>query len=356
MDTKYLKLITTIDECGSLNKASQQLHLTPSALSHQLKNLEEQLGLAVFHRIDNQLYFTAAGKELRDKAKVILGDLERLETRMTELKTTQAARYIHGYSQREAQRLIDQANSVADYLHHDSIWAAGENVLEVGCGVGAQTVFIASQNPDTHFMAIDIASDSLEQAKEKIAELGLENVTFQQRDALQLSAKTDGVFDHVFVCYVLEHLPDPLRLLDQLKKVLRPGGSITVIEGDHGSTFFHPDHVAARKLIAAQVKLQAQRGGNANIGRQLFPLLQAANYHDIQVSPRQIYVDASKLELVDGFIKNTFTAMIQGIKEDVLNTKLATKAEWQTGIDGLLRTAEQDGTFSYTFFKAKAIG
>lgn len=44
-----------------------------------------------------------------------------------------------------------------------------------------------------------------------------------------------GSFDHVFVCFVLEHLSHPVEALAILGNVLRPGGSITVVEGDHGS-------------------------------------------------------------------------------------------------------------------------
>ncbi|MEO0333309.1 MAG: SAM-dependent methyltransferase, partial [Bacteroidota bacterium] len=98
-----------------------------------------------------------------------------------------------------------------------------------------------------------------------------------------------------------------------------------------------------------------KRGGNANIGRELYPLLSEAGYSTIAVSPRQIYVDGSKPKLVEGFIKNTFTAMIQGMSEDLLSEEILTKSDLQEGIQGLLRTAESDGVFSYTFFKAIAI-
>ncbi|WP_207419866.1 class I SAM-dependent methyltransferase [Roseomonas haemaphysalidis] len=50
----------------------------------------------------------------------------------------------------------------------------------------------------------------------------------------------DASFDHVFVCFVLEHLADPAAALGELQRVLRPGGSLTVIEGDHGSTLTPP--------------------------------------------------------------------------------------------------------------------
>ncbi|MBV8457682.1 MAG: methyltransferase domain-containing protein, partial [Acetobacteraceae bacterium] len=48
----------------------------------------------------------------------------------------------------------------------------------------------------------------------------------------------DASFDHVFVCFVLEHMPDPETALAELQRVLKLGGSRTVIEGDHGSALF----------------------------------------------------------------------------------------------------------------------
>ena len=68
-----------------------------------------------------------------------------------------------------------------------------------------------------------------------------------------------------------------------------------------------------------------------------------------------VYVDSSKPFLVEGFIKNTFTAMIEGVEKDELNNSLIDKYEWDQGIKDLYRTAEKDGVFCYTFFKGKAI-
>jgi len=82
---------------------------------------------------------------------------------------------------------------------------------------------------------------------------------------------------------------------------------LTVIEGDHGSTFFYPDSTSAHQAIHCQVELQRRAGGNAMIGREVYPLLRQAGYGSIHVSPRLVYVDASKPELVEGFTKKTFT-------------------------------------------------
>jgi len=79
-----------------------------------------------------------------------------------------------------------------------------------------------------------------------------------------------------------------------LKKVLRKGGTITVIEGDHGSAYFYPRSDVAQKAINCQVQLQALHGGNALIGREIYPLLYKAGFSDCLVSPRMVYVDSRK--------------------------------------------------------------
>ena len=87
----------------------------------------------------------------------------------------------------------------------------------------------------------------------RVREAGLSGVRFQQADLLNLPF-AEGAFDHVFLCFVLEHLPDPDRVLRSLARVVRPGGTVTAIEGDHGSTFFYPDDAYARRAIEALVK------------------------------------------------------------------------------------------------------
>jgi len=69
MEIKHLKLIETVSEEGSLTKAVDKLFLTQSALSHQLKEMESQLGTQVFHRVNKKLVLTGAGKIVLKSAK-----------------------------------------------------------------------------------------------------------------------------------------------------------------------------------------------------------------------------------------------------------------------------------------------
>lgn len=256
--------------------------------------------------------------------------------------------YVHGYDRRANVRLQDQADALVDLLHSDTHYPERSLVLEAGCGVGAQTVTLVRNSPRARFVSIDISPDSLAAAQRKVQSA---NVLFQQADVYQLPFARES-FDHVFVCFLLEHLARPLDALEKLKQVLRPGGSITVIEGDHGSTYFHPDSAAAHEAIRCQVELQRASGGNANIGRELYPLLRQARFADVSVSPRMVYVDASRPRLVDGFTRKTFTAMIEGVREAAVRAAMITAARFDEGIRALYRTAEDDGVFCYTFFKA----
>ena len=262
--------------------------------------------------------------------------------------------YVHGYDPRENLRLQDQALTLVELLHADTAYPEGSHVLEAGCGVGAQTVTLARNSPKALMTSIDISETSVIQARKAADAAGIRNVTFRQADILNLPF-SPGSFDHIFVCFVLEHLSQPVAALQALKDVLKKGGSITVIEGDHGSAYFHPDSASARMAIQCQIELQKRAGGNALIGRELYPLLGKAGFHDIHVSPRMVYVDASRPEMVEGFTKKTFTAMIEGVREPALSAGLSDPSTFDGGIADLYRTSEADGVFCYTFFKAVAV-
>jgi SAM-dependent methyltransferase len=258
--------------------------------------------------------------------------------------------YVHGYNQRENERLQDQAGTLVELLHRDTEYPPGSTVLESGCGVGAQTVTLARRSPWARFTSVDISADSIVSARRRIDQAGLTNVEFLQADIFSLPFKPKS-FDHVFVCFVLEHLARPVDALAALGGLLRPGGTVTVIEGDHGSAYFHPDSPLANKAITCQIDLQRKAGGDALVGRQVYPLMVAAGFASVRVDPRMVYVDSSRPDLVDGFTKRTFTAMIEGVREAAIDAGLIAAETFEAGVRALYRTTEADGVFCYTFFK-----
>ncbi|PKN86606.1 MAG: SAM-dependent methyltransferase, partial [Deltaproteobacteria bacterium HGW-Deltaproteobacteria-1] len=120
--------------------------------------------------------------------------------------------YVHGYHPKENVRLQDQASTLVELLHDDTVYPAGSRVLEAGCGVAAQTDALAKNSPDALITSVDISDVSITEARKKAADAGLANVQFQQADIFNLPFAAE-YFDHVFICFVLEHLSRPEEAL-----------------------------------------------------------------------------------------------------------------------------------------------
>ncbi len=97
-----------------------------------------------------------------------------------------SAPYVHGYHPRETERLQDQAGSLVDLLHSDTAYLGGCMVLEVGCGIGAQTVTLARRSPNARFTSIDVSAHSIAEARRRTDRAGLTNVAFGQADIFRL--------------------------------------------------------------------------------------------------------------------------------------------------------------------------
>ena len=138
--------------------------------------------------------------------------------------------YVHGYGTREQVRLQDQAATLVDLLHHDTCFPPGSRVLEAGCGNGAQTLTIARNSPGAGIVSVDISAESLAEAAARVEAAGLSNVEFHQVDIFSLPF-APASFDHVFVCFVLEHLERPVEALVALGTLLKPGRDH---DGDRG--------------------------------------------------------------------------------------------------------------------------
>jgi SAM-dependent methyltransferase len=226
-------------------------------------------------------------------------------------------------------------------------------VLEAGCGVGAQTRLLLKRSPAAHFTCIDISEDSLARARRLKTLGGFENVTFEQADINRLRF-ADASFDHIFVCFVLEHLNDPVTALTELKRVLKPDGTLTVIEGDHGSCFWHPETPAGRQAWAGLIAAQQAHGHDPLIGRRLMPLLTAAGFKVQSCRPAWLYADRLNPALRDGMVNHIIVPMVRSARQQILKDKLVSEEIFEQGCRDISLSDASDGTFFYTWFKAVA--
>ena len=85
LDIRHLKLLVAVTEEKSVTKAGERLHLSQSALSHQLRDLEERLGTPLFLRLNKRMVLTQAGERLLASAKEVLDELKRAEEEVAQM-------------------------------------------------------------------------------------------------------------------------------------------------------------------------------------------------------------------------------------------------------------------------------
>ncbi len=263
--------------------------------------------------------------------------------------------YVHGYTDRETRRLLEQSLILEELLHSGTSYPPGSHVLEVGCGVGAQTALLARRNPGIYLTSIDISESSVIQARKTVEEQGCEGVTIKQDNIYDHHLGTN-TFDHLFVCFLLEHLEDPPLALEIMKNLLKRGGTLTIIEGDHGSGFWTPESEASRLAWQGLVASQLALGHDPNIGRRLFPLLQATGMSVEDVSPRAVYADRSNPLLLDGVVNQIIAPMVYSAEMNVLSERIIDPETWEQGLKDISMVAiHEEGTFFYTWFKGVCI-
>jgi phosphatidylethanolamine/phosphatidyl-N-methylethanolamine N-methyltransferase len=122
---------------------------------------------------------------------------------------------------------------VFDWIFHPGREAAirqvairrGDHVLEVGIGTGLNLPLYPSRCWVT---GIDLSEEMLDRARDKVVELGLTNVTLRAMDATVMDFTDDG-FDSAVATYTISAVPDPVSVLREMRRVVKPGGSIVVL-------------------------------------------------------------------------------------------------------------------------------
>ena len=155
-------------------------------------------------------------------------------------------------------------------------------VLDVGCGTGEITARLAAKYPEATFVGIDLEEPHLERARARCAELG-SRVRFQVGDALDLPFEA-RTFDYVVCRHLLQAVPDPVRLLSEARRVLRPGGRMHLIAEDYGMLYCHPTALDADGFWqVVPPRYGAAVGCDLRVGRKTFTMLHDLDMRDIAV-------------------------------------------------------------------------
>ena len=115
--------------------------------------------------------------------------------------------YLHGFTDEEQNRLWKQAEFSEHLIYHNVDFSEQSQILEVGCGVGAQTSILLRRYPHLQVTSIDASPEQLATCKKNLDTIPYAKGRFELK---QMSA-TDldlpiNTYDGAFICWVLEHL------------------------------------------------------------------------------------------------------------------------------------------------------
>ena len=165
----------------------------------------------------------------------------------------------------------------------------GMNVLDCGCGPGTLTLGLAQAVDPGQATGIDIEPGMVDRANALANEGGIKNVEFRVDDITDLSFPND-CFDLVFVSAVLEHLPDPVVALKEIRRVLKPGAVTVIINTDWGDPLISPESDDIRRFFELFEAGFNRYGGSLNRGRHLRLMMREAG---LDVTEFQAYYGSS---------------------------------------------------------------
>jgi len=200
--------------------------------------------------------------------------------------------YLHGYRQEERERLHRQARFLEPMVHDRLPFRRRRRVLEVGCGVGAQTEILLRHFPELHVTGIDIQEEQLAEARRFLATVPWATGRYEilRMDAEKLEVEPES-FDGAFLCWILEHVPSPQRVLGEVRRVLAPGAPIVCSEVLNATFFIDPYSPDTHRYWLAFNDRQIELGGDPFVGAKLGNLLSSVGFRDVVTEVKTFHLD-----------------------------------------------------------------
>jgi ubiquinone/menaquinone biosynthesis C-methylase UbiE len=206
--------------------------------------------------------------------------------------TTNPIGYLHGYSPTERDRLHRQARFLEPMVHDRLPFRRRRKLLEVGSGVGAQTEILLRHFPELHVTGVEINDEQLAEANRFLGTVPWARDRFDivKADATQMEWGP-STFDAAFLCWILEHVGDPARVLSEVRRVLVPGSPVVCSEVLNATFFIDPYSPDTLRYWTAFNEHQMSIGGDPFVGAKLGNLLQSVGFRDVATEVKSFHLD-----------------------------------------------------------------
>ncbi|OWY38702.1 SAM-dependent methyltransferase [Xenophilus sp. AP218F] len=200
--------------------------------------------------------------------------------------------YIHGFSAEEQARLVRQARFSESMVYRDVDFAGVERLLEVGCGVGAQTEILLRRYPELNITGVDFSQRQLTVARQR-----LQGSPWRERaELLHMDAEdldfAPASFDAAFLCWILEHVLSPERVLAEARRVLKPGARLYATEVMNASFFLSPYSPNLQQYWLAFNDHQLAVGGDPFVGAKLGNMLLRVGFRQVETQVKTWHLDS----------------------------------------------------------------
>ncbi len=264
-------------------------------------------------------------------------------------------KYLHGFTEKEQNRLRTQARFAEMTVFQDINFSETKHVLEVGCGVGAQSEILLRRFPELKITGIDLNPKQLATAKANLAQ----NTWAKGRYQLKKMSAQDldfnaNSFDGAFLCWILEHVPNPAKVLSEVRRVLTAGATVYITEVMNSSFFLDPYSPNVWKYWMAFNDYQYERAGDPFIGAKLGNLLNQMGYRSIETKVKTWHFDNREPEKRRQAIMY-WTELLLSASEQLIKEKYVDEATVIAARDEL-KSVETDpnAVFFYSFIQASA--
>ena len=245
--------------------------------------------------------------------------------------------YIHGTTESEQNRLSVLNAFINDNYLKEINLQGGERILDVGSGLGQFTRLLKkSAGPEAYVLGIERETQQIEKAKALAEQDGESNLVEIRQGSgynLPLQDTEGGSSDVVHTRFLLEHVPDPLRIVQQMAKAVKPGGRVILSDDDHDVLRLYPEPPGVMEVWRAYIRTYDRLGNDPFIGRRLVSLLHQAGLQPVR-NGFVFFGGCAGEEKFDNLVMN-LAEVIRSAREAVLTQHLCEAAYFDQAIETL---------------------